>query len=292
MGLADKDVLARAQRVERGILEHREHEILAVLIRRAEEERLRLGVPDRHIETDHLAGEAAPGARAVHDHIEVVAHTVSRLERNSRIAFTGDLGHLYSGLDDTAVGLHFLCEGIGDHRAVKVAVILGISCAEDIVGINVGQDLLNAGLVGDVLAAVASCLCQRDARLDALLLLLVRSDDERTRLVKARRTLLFLLELAIGLEAVKADVPVAVIQRVVKQAHGAGGLGRRAAANAILFKNGDFRLTGIEAQIVTQRSARNATANNSNLFHSVLLIIEYPGLQHPAKRQQALPLPP
>lgn len=95
-----------------------------------------------------------------------MAHTVGRFQRNRCIALADDLRNLNTRLDNAAIGLHLLDKGVRNHGSVKISVVLGIACAEDIVRVDVGKDLLDAVLVGDILTAVAGSLCKCNARLD------------------------------------------------------------------------------------------------------------------------------
>ena len=223
-------------------------------------------MPDGNVQTHQLAGKAAPGTGAVHDHVEVPAGAVGSLQGHSGVTLPNDLGDLGADLDGAAVGLHLLDEGVGDHGAVKIAVVLGVAGAQDIVGVDVGQDLLDAGLVGDVLAGITSGPCQSDTGLDTLFLLLVGSHHQSAGLIEAGGTLLLLLHFQVGLKAVQADVPIAVIQGVVEEAYGARGLGGGTAADASLFKEDDLSLSGIKTQVVAQRRTGNAAADDANLF--------------------------
>ena len=146
-------------------------------------------MPDRHVHAYHLAGKFAPWAGTVHNIVKFIILAVVCLKAFYFIALFQNFRHLYAGLDNSAVFLHLLCVGVGDHGSVKVSVILCVACAQDIVCGDVRKDFLDSVLVRYVLACIAGCLCQGDTCLNGGLYLLICCDHQSTCFIKSGGTL-------------------------------------------------------------------------------------------------------
>ena len=90
-------------------------------------------MPDRNIQSYHLACKLAPWSCTVNNHVEFVFCSIVRLKSFYLLVFYDNLCYLHAGLHYAAVLLELLCICVGDHRSVKVSVVRRIACAKNVV---------------------------------------------------------------------------------------------------------------------------------------------------------------
>src|SRR5699024_5913889 len=127
--------------------------------------------------------------------------------------------YFYTSLNGSAILLHFLCISIGDHRSVKISIVLCIACSQDVFCRNVRQDFFNTVFISNILSIVPCSLCKCDTGLDRSLYLLVGCYYQCPCLVESCRSFFFCFHFQISLKTINSYVPLSVSMGIVKQTY-------------------------------------------------------------------------
>lgn len=140
------------------------------------------------LQVDHLAREAAPRPRAVHDDIISFLFAFRRRNANSCSTFYLDIRNTNTDDDGCAIRFHLAGKIIGNHRTIEVPIICRIACTDNGIRINHRKNLLDSVFIRDVFTRVTCGFCQCNTCLDAFFVFFIQCTDQRARLVKSSRS--------------------------------------------------------------------------------------------------------
>ena len=150
-------------------------------------------MPDRHVKPYHIACKFAPWSGTVYNIVKFIGLSFICLKTFDFVVLYQNFRYFYTSLNGSAILLHFLCISIGDHRSVKISIVLCIACSQDVFCRNVRQDFFNTVFISNILSIVPCSLCKCDTGLDRSLYLLVGCYYQCSCLVESCSILFLLL---------------------------------------------------------------------------------------------------